>query len=109
MQVSPKVVSDTSDRLGQQKAIFVHLQQQWAHGAGRRRTLTISRPAGQPADIGDGGLGGGWAAEILGGGKAKEKRSGRPWPPWGRGEYVGKCCWQTTLYLVLHGFRQSEV
>ena len=65
------LVSDTSDRPGQQghafqdkKAIFAmsaHFRQKWTHGAGHRQTPKISRPAGQdfgPADMGGGvGLG----------------------------------------------------
>ena len=61
------------------------------------------KPAGQylgPPDMGEGGWGeGGWAREILcgegvGEGDKRrfslEKRSERPWPPWGRGEYPNR-------------------
>ena len=50
-----------------------------------------------PADMGWGGWGGGWAGKILvgegvGGGEKRrfslEKRSERPWPLWGRGEFL---------------------
>ena len=50
----------------EQKAIFLAFRQKWTHGAGRRRTPKISRPAGQdfgPADMGGGGGGGGGKSE----------------------------------------------
>ena len=42
-----------------------HFRQKWTHGAGRRRTPKISRPAGQ--DFGPADMGGGWGpAKFLG-------------------------------------------
>ena len=61
--------------------ILAHFRQKWTHGAGRRRTPKISRPAGQdfgPADMGWGGLGGGggpakfWLGRGFGEGKSED-------------------------------------
>ena len=86
------LVSDTSDRPGQQEVmLFRHFLVIFD-----RRTPKIL-PAGQdfgPADMGGGGGGGGpikfWLGRGGGGEKRRfslEKRSERPWPLWGRGEF----------------------
>ena len=63
---------------GQFFLVTTHFRQKWTHGAGRRRTPKISRPAGQdfgPADMGGGGWGGG---KILVGGCGREDGAGLP-------------------------------